>query len=137
MAEEIKAEAPVWKAVLLWVAVLPAALLANVAAYWLMSACWWLSGSMNGNDSRMFTFLMTAVTHGLSGYALSYAGAWVAPSGKYVVALSLAGLLILFSGVGIIVSIRDHQWMYLFKIASTIAGSVIAVVHVNADPPKF
>lgn len=85
----------------------------------------------------MFTFLMAAATHGMSGYALSYVGAWVAPSGKYVVAVVFAGLVLLFSGAGVALSIRDHQWMELLKITATIAGAIIAAVHVHADPPKF
>ena len=127
----------VWKEVLLWIAFLPAAGLGSTVVFWIANLFVWLGSSYYGDDTWFYHLWREVITNGACGYAFAYCGAYVAPRGKIAVAITLAGLVILISGISVLVSIRDHRWMELLGVASIIGGVVICAVQVAKGEQTF
>lgn len=111
--------------ILRWIAVLPAAILAGIAAGVLSNIINQLSLSWAGFNpewwlSRAYT---DAVANVMLGTGCIYAGARVAPSHKTTVALALAALLLVFAGMTLFPTLQDRNWRGVYGTVMLIAAA--------------
>ena len=128
---------PLWKEVLLWIAFLPAAIAGSAVVFWTAKLLTWLGSSYYGDDTWLYVLVKHFITNAAYGYSFICCGAFVAPRGKTPVAVTLAGLILLVSGLSVLVSIIDHRWMDLLATAALITGAVVRGIQVAKGQHRF
>jgi hypothetical protein len=128
---------PVWKEVLLWVAVLPGAFVGSTVAYWLMHGVMWLGSSRFGDDSWFYYIWKEVFTNGICGAAWVYCASFIAPRGKIAVSITFASLVLFISGISFFTSIARHEWMTLLGVIFLNVGAIVTAVSITTGETKL
>ena len=128
---------PVWKQTLLWIAVLPGALLGSTVVFLGARLIMWLSSSFYYDDSLFHFIFREIFTNGICGAAFVYCGGYIAPRCKITVVITLAAITLFISSVSFFMAIAGHDWMHLLGTASLIAGAIVTAVSVAKGKAKF
>jgi hypothetical protein len=113
--------------VLRWIALLPAALVAGVAAW--MAVSWgnyWIFGLVGVNPHSFFNKLLWEVLpYGVLGVTVVWIAAKVAPSHGFIVAIATATLLVMAAiFFGVIGGIAQDWWMVYSSVAQIVRTAV-------------
>lgn len=128
---------PVWKEVLLWIAVLPGMLLGSVVAHAAAKMASWLSSSMTGDDSWFHGILSSIIPNAAAGYAFVFCAAYIAPRGKNAVAVVAACVGAFLASVSIIACLQDQRWLDLAGAVAAFAAAVVAVISIWTGEQKL
>ena len=127
---------PVWKWVLLWISVLPGALLGSTIVFCIAKSFIWFFSPYDGEETWLYILFNQFLLNVACGYSLVCCGAFIAPSRKITVAIVLASLVLFLSGIPVAINIRDHRWMDLFRIGSLLAGAIMCAVFIAKGEQK-
>jgi hypothetical protein len=119
---------PLWKQILLWIAVLPGALLGGELALLGVRAGMWITSSYYGDDSWLHMILGAVLPDGAFGYSVVFCGAFIAPTRKITVAIVLAALILSLVTLAATGDIRDHRWWDLGAVVAALVGAAVASV---------
>ncbi len=128
---------PIWKQVLLWIAVLPGALFGSTITFWIMGLFSWLGSSRFGDDSWFYYIWRQIMTNGLCGAAFVYCAGYIAPKGKIATSITFAALTLLLSSLSFFTSINRREWMSVLGIVCLNAGAIITAVSVARGETSF
>ncbi len=120
-----------WKQFLRWVSVLPASLIAGVIAH----SIWRLLHLVTAaryipTDSWLNVIFMEVVSNLVMGFTIVYVAAYIAPRHKRVAAVSMAGLLLIISGVSLLATFLTGKYLTLISIVFLNVGSVVTTLNV-------
>lgn len=129
---------PVWKQVLLWIAVLPGALLGSTVVYWLAHIVTWLGSSYTGDEDTWLHHIWSEVIrNGVCGAAWVYCAGYIAPRAKITVAITFAAALLFLSSLSFFNAIAQHEWMSLLGVVFLNAGAILCAVSVATRETTF
>jgi len=128
---------PIWKQALLWIAVLPGAVIGSTIAFWIMHLLWWLGSSRFGDDSWFYYIWREIVTNGFCGAAFVYCSGYIAPKGKIATVITFAALLLFLSSLPLFTSIGRREWMSVLGVVCLNAGAIITAVSVAKGNISF
>jgi hypothetical protein len=130
----LPAEMPVWKQVLLWIAVLPGALISSTVVFWIANLMMWFTSSYYDDDSWFDSwgqaYFAQILPNGGWGYALVFCAAYIAPRAKITVAIVFAAVCLSLVTLSSVVCIRDHKWLDLVGVIALLVGGIIAAVSI-------
>ncbi len=119
---------PVWKQVLLWIALLPGAFLGSIVVFWLAKIVTWLGSSYYGEDTWFHHIWTEVVTNGACGAAWVYCAAYIAPRAKITVAITFAAAVLFLTSISFYTAIAQREWMSLLGVVCLIAGAAMCAV---------
>lgn len=108
-----------------WIAMLPAAALGGMLAWWLIVTLNRISMPFAGvnPDSLLASIFILVSSSTVFGGAFVYIAAYVAPSHEKQVAMIFAGLLILLAGAALFASILTRDWQSILQLALSVLGA--------------
>ncbi len=122
------------KVILRWVAVLPAAILANYAAGFLFEIGNNITMGMRmGSDSFSSSAFIVFAANAAGGAAFVYVGARVAPSQKKAVAYILAGVVLGVTVFMLSIMFMASNYWEVWALASRVIGVGATVYSVNTN----
>ncbi|MBN8577400.1 MAG: hypothetical protein J0L66_10690 [Cytophagales bacterium] len=123
---------PAWKTVILWVSVLPAAILGMMLAYGLWRILHYISAArFIDTDSWLNTVFTDIMSNFIAGAAFVYIGSRVAPTDRKIVAIVLTGLLLVVSGSSLfIVNFMTKDYASNVGIICGNIGSIICCMSI-------
>lgn len=124
---------PFWKTILLWIAVLPAAILGMILAYGLWRIIHYISAAARfvDTDSWINIVFTDIMSNSIAGAAFVYIGSRVAPTDRKIVAIVLTGLLLVVSGSSLfIVNFMTRDYASNLGIICGNIGSIICCISI-------
>jgi hypothetical protein len=146
---------PLWKEILLWIAILPGAFLAAgvvcVVVIWcgrfmaadLFSLPVVVPGWTDGLEKYLSgqrsvsMWIVAAVAYVSTGWAFVFVGASIAPRANTVVAVVLAALVLFVAGGYVLIIVRLREWLGLFSVIAITLGAVVTAAEYGKPAKRY
>lgn len=131
---------PIWKSVLLWIAVLPGAAAGGMLGVLAHNFIMWYAPMdfccISTLDWVMtpWKYLAFALKGAMFASFFTIVGTAIAPTHRLHVAMSLGAIMLLLAGAAGILHLVDQNWQGITEIAGMAIGTVLVLVKVHDTP---